>query len=114
MLLYSAPDIDGFKWKTDSRFVSTSFVEVDSLTTHNLAPLPSTENHSIFHRWVCFCHVPVFCESLHKHDATLIFGRSLLCSVFVVMRRQLMERFTAEQEKMLPEKRSMVITHFPR
>ncbi|KAL5496772.1 hypothetical protein EMCRGX_G013130 [Ephydatia muelleri] len=65
-------------------------------------------------RWVCFCHVPVFCESLHKHDATLIFGRSLLCSVFVVMRRQLMERFTAEQEKMLPEKRSMVITHFPR
>lgn len=65
-------------------------------------------------RWVCFCHAPVFCESLQKVDATLIFGRTLLSSVFLVMRRQLMERFTAEQDKMLPEKRNLVITHFPK
>jgi len=65
-------------------------------------------------RWVCFCHVPVFCESLVKMDATLIFGRTFLSSVFLVMRRQLMERFTAEQEKMLPDKRTLVITHFPK
>ena len=64
-------------------------------------------------RWVCFCHVPVFCESLLKMDATLIFGRTFLSSVFLVMRRQLMERFTAEQEKMLPDKRTLVITHYP-
>lgn len=64
-------------------------------------------------RWVCFCHVPVFCESLQKYDATLIFGQLFLSSVFQVMRQQLMERFTAEQEKMLPEKRT-VIKHFPK
>ena len=56
----------------------------------------------------------MFCESLHKYDATLIFGRTLLSSVFMVMRHQLLERFTAEQEKMLPEKRTLVITHFPK
>lgn len=70
--------------------------------------------HSFLFRWVCFCHVPVFCESLAKLDATLIFGRTFLSSVFLVMRRQLMERFTAEQDKMLPEKRTLVITHFPK
>ena len=58
--------------------------------------------------------MPVFCESLAKLDATLIFGRTFLSSVFLVMRRQLMERFTAEQDKMLPEKRTLVITHFPK
>ena len=66
------------------------------------------------YRWVSFCHVPVFCESLQKYDATLIFGRMFLSSVFLTMRRQLMERFTAEQDKMLPEKRTLVITHFPK
>ena len=65
-------------------------------------------------RWVCFCHVPVFCESFQKFDTTLIFGRQFLSSVFHVMRQQLMERFTAEQEKMLPEKRTLVIKHFPK
>ena len=65
-------------------------------------------------RWVCFCHVPVFCESLQRYDATHVFGRTLLSSVFNVMRRQLMEKFTAEQDKMLPEKRSLVLNHFPR
>ena len=66
------------------------------------------------YRWVCFCHVPVFCESFQKFDTTLIFGRQFLSSVFHVMRQQLMERFTAEQEKMLPEKRTLVIKHFPK
>ena len=73
--------------------------------------------HTIYkhtHRWVSFCHVPVFCESLQKYDATLIFGRTFLSSVFLTMRRQLMDRFTAEQDKMLPEKRTLVITHFPK
>ena len=70
--------------------------------------------HLCLDRWVSFCHVPVFCESLQKYDATLIFGRTFLSSVFLTMRRQLMDRFTAEQDKMLPEKRTLVITHFPK
>ena len=65
-------------------------------------------------RWVCFCHVPVFCESLQRFDATHVFGRTLLASVFHVMRKQLMEKFTTEQDKMLPEKRSLVLNHFPK
>ena len=35
-------------------------------------------------RWLCYCHVPAFCDSLPHYDTTLIFGRSLLKSVFQV------------------------------
>merc|ERR1712013_807023 len=45
---------------------------------------------------------------------TLIFGRSLLKSVFQTMRKQLLDKFRAEKDKMPPEKRTLVLTHFPR
>ncbi|XP_005096521.2 histone acetyltransferase KAT2A isoform X2 [Aplysia californica] len=65
-------------------------------------------------RWLCFCHVPAFCDSLPRYETTLIFGRTLLRSVFQTMRRQLLEKFRAEKDKMPPDKRSLVLTHFPR
>ncbi|XP_076105543.1 histone acetyltransferase KAT2A-like [Mytilus galloprovincialis] len=65
-------------------------------------------------RWLCYCHVPAFCDSLPRYETTLIFGRTLLRSVFQTMRRQLLDKFRAEKEKMPPEKRTLVLTHFPR
>ncbi|CAH3176186.1 unnamed protein product [Porites lobata] len=65
-------------------------------------------------RWLCYCQVPVFCDSLKRHDPTAVFGRVLLRSVFSVMRRQLLEKFRAEKDKMPPDKRTIVLTHFPR
>ena len=68
----------------------------------------------LFFRWLCYCQVPVFCDSLKRHDPTAVFGRVLLRSVFSVMRRQLLEKFRAEKDKMPPDKRTIVLTHFPR
>jgi len=65
-------------------------------------------------RWLCFCHVPAFCDSLPHFDTTLIFGRTFLKSVFQTMRKQLLDKFKAEKDKMPPEKRTLVLTHFPR
>ena len=65
-------------------------------------------------RWLCYCHVPAFCDSLTHYDTTLIFGRTLLKSVFQTMRKQLMGKFRAEKDKMPPEKKTLVLTHFPR
>ncbi|XP_064648356.1 histone acetyltransferase KAT2A-like isoform X2 [Lineus longissimus] len=65
-------------------------------------------------RWLCYCHVPAFCDSLPRYETTLIFGRTLLRSVFQTMRRQLLDKFRAEKDKMPPEKRTLVLTHFPR
>eukprot|EP00095_Tigriopus_kingsejongensis_P007446 maker-scaffold403_size186359-snap-gene-0.54 protein:Tk07446 transcript:maker-scaffold403_size186359-snap-gene-0.54-mRNA-1 annotation:"histone acetyltransferase kat2a" len=65
-------------------------------------------------RWLCYCHVPAFCDSLPHYDTTLIFGRTLLRSVFQTMRKQLLGKFRAEKDKMPVEKRTLVLTHFPR
>ncbi|KAH3876567.1 histone acetyltransferase KAT2B-like [Dreissena polymorpha] len=65
-------------------------------------------------RWLCYCHVPAFCDTLPRYETTLIFGRTLLQSVFQTMRRQLLEKFRAEKDRMPHEKRTLVLTHFPR
>ncbi|XP_045166699.1 histone acetyltransferase KAT2B-like isoform X2 [Mercenaria mercenaria] len=65
-------------------------------------------------RWLCYCHVPAFCDTLPRYETTLIFGRTLLQSVFQTMRRQLLEKFRAEKDRMPVEKRTLVLTHFPR
>ena len=58
--------------------------------------------------------MPVFCDSLKRYDLTAVFGRVLLRSVFSVMTRQLLEKFRAKKDKMPPDKRTIVFTHFPR
>ena len=70
--------------------------------------------HSIpFFRWLCYCWVPVFCDSLKQYDLIAVFGRVLLRSVFSVMSRQLLETFRAEKDT-LPLYKTIVLTHFPR
>uniref|UniRef100_A0A8C5X556 Histone acetyltransferase n=1 Tax=Malurus cyaneus samueli TaxID=2593467 RepID=A0A8C5X556_9PASS len=65
-------------------------------------------------RWLCYCHVPQSCDSLPRYETTHVFGRSLLKSVFTVTRRQLLEKFRVEKDKLVPEKRTLILTHFPK
>lgn len=66
------------------------------------------------HRWLCYCNVPQFCDSLPRYETTQIFGRTLLRSVFTVMRKQLLEQARQEKDKLPPEKRTLILTHFPK
>uniref|UniRef100_A0A4W3KGH5 Histone acetyltransferase n=1 Tax=Callorhinchus milii TaxID=7868 RepID=A0A4W3KGH5_CALMI len=65
-------------------------------------------------RWLCYCNVPQFCDSLPRHETTHVFGRTLLRSVFTVMRRQLLEKSRQEKDKLPLEKRTLILTHFPK
>uniref|UniRef100_A0A8C7PC18 Histone acetyltransferase n=1 Tax=Oncorhynchus mykiss TaxID=8022 RepID=A0A8C7PC18_ONCMY len=65
-------------------------------------------------RWLCYCHVPQSNDSLPRYETTQVFGRSLLKSIFTVTRRQLLEKFRVEKDKLLPEKRTLILTHFPK
>ncbi|KAJ9586226.1 hypothetical protein L9F63_020135, partial [Diploptera punctata] len=65
-------------------------------------------------RWLVFCHVPAFCDSLPHFETTLVFGRTLLRAVFRSVCRQLMDKCHSERDRMPPEKRILVLTHFPR
>lgn len=37
-----------------------------------------------FTRWLVFCHVPAFCNTLRHFETTAVFGRTLLKAVFQV------------------------------
>ncbi|CAG4976267.1 histone acetyltransferase KAT2A [Colias croceus] len=65
-------------------------------------------------RWLVFCHVPAFCDSLPHYDTSLVFGRTLLRAVFKSVCRQLMDKCHSERDRMPPEKRVLVLNHFPR
>uniref|UniRef100_A0A8C8RZP6 Histone acetyltransferase n=1 Tax=Pelusios castaneus TaxID=367368 RepID=A0A8C8RZP6_9SAUR len=65
-------------------------------------------------RWLCYCNVPQFCDSLPRYETTQVFGRTLLRSVFTVMRRQLLEQARLEKDKLPQEKRTLILTHFPK
>lgn len=91
-------------WKLETPTVKKQHSQGDELAAYK----------ANYTRWLCYCQVPVFCDSLKKYDPTAVFGRTLLRSVFSVMRRQLLEKFRAEKEKMPPDKRTIVLTHFPR
>ncbi|XP_023665415.1 histone acetyltransferase KAT2B [Paramormyrops kingsleyae] len=65
-------------------------------------------------RWLCYCKVPQFCDSLPRYETTQVFGRTLLRSVFTAMRKQLLEQARQEKDKLPPEKRTLILTHFPK
>ncbi|XP_014257033.1 histone acetyltransferase KAT2A [Cimex lectularius] len=65
-------------------------------------------------RWLVFCHVPVFCDSLTHYETTTIFGVTMLRSVFRSFKRQLVDKCHMEKDRMTPEKRVVFVTHFPK
>lgn len=65
-------------------------------------------------RWLVFCHVPAFCDSLPHYETTQVFGRALLRAVFRYVRRQLLDQCHLERDRMPYERRVIVLTHFPK
>ncbi|XP_029155337.1 histone acetyltransferase KAT2A-like [Nylanderia fulva] len=65
-------------------------------------------------RWLVFCHVPAFCDSLPHYDTHTVFGKTLLQAVFRSVCEQLMLKCQSEREKLTPERRPLLQTHFPK
>ncbi|XP_030766635.1 histone acetyltransferase KAT2A [Sitophilus oryzae] len=66
-----------------------------------------------YKRWLAFCYVPTFCDSLPHYDTTQIFGRTLLRAVFKYIRKQIMDQFYLERDKMSSERKTMLLNNFP-
>ncbi len=69
---------------------------------------------NIFFRWLCYCNVPSYCDSLPQYEASAIFGRSFLRLIYSTVQRQLMSRFQAEKDRLPPERRDMILNYFPK
>ncbi|XP_041932878.1 histone acetyltransferase KAT2B isoform X1 [Alosa sapidissima] len=79
------------------------------------APTDDAASYKVnYTRWLCYCNVPQFCDSLPRYEATQVFGQTLLRSVFTVMRKQLLQQARHEKDKLPPEKRTLILTHFPK
>lgn len=64
-------------------------------------------------RWLVFCHVPAFCNSLKHYDTTHVFGRTMLKACYQFVYQQLMAKCKAERERMPMEKRP-VLSQLPK
>lgn len=91
------------------------------------------ELFDIVFRWLVFCHVPAFCDSLKHYDTTAVFGKTLLRAVFRYVKKLMMDQFHQERDRMSMERRVciqvdrnkvqgfeivdwfqvLVLTHFP-
>ncbi|KAH8370891.1 hypothetical protein KR093_005467 [Drosophila rubida] len=64
-------------------------------------------------RWLVFCHVPAFCNSLRQFETSVVFGRTLLRTVFQYMSQQLKKKCISERDRFPEDKRS-IITQMPK
>lgn len=77
----------------------------------------NAENDNVYKinytRWLVFCHVPAFCDSLPHYDTPVVFGKTLLQAVFRSVCKQLMDKCNIEVEKIAAERKALLLTHFP-
>uniref|UniRef100_UPI00358F1C47 histone acetyltransferase KAT2B isoform X2 n=1 Tax=Myxine glutinosa TaxID=7769 RepID=UPI00358F1C47 len=91
-------------WRLETPAQRRSRAQTDDANTYKM-------NYT---RWLCYCNVPQFCDSLPCYETTQVFGRTLLRAIFPVMRRQLLEKFRVEKDKLPAEQRTLILTHFPK
>ena len=65
-------------------------------------------------QWLCYCHVPAFCDSLERYETCQVFGRKLLTAIFEPMHKQLLEKMNKEKERMPSDKNKVYIEKFPK
>ena len=65
-------------------------------------------------RWLCYCRVPKFCESLACYSTVDVFGYPLLKSIFSFLRRRVLDSFRSDKLHVPADKRTLVMSHFPK
>lgn len=64
-------------------------------------------------RWLVFCHVPAFCNSLRHFETTLVFGRSLLKAIYPYFSQLLLHKCKQARDQVPMEKRA-IFAQMPR
>ncbi|ODM93034.1 Histone acetyltransferase KAT2B [Orchesella cincta] len=67
----------------------------------------------MYTRWLILCQAPTLCDSLPKYDVATIFGRQLMKEIFPNVKKQILEKFRMEQEKIQPTKRELYARLLP-
>lgn len=65
-------------------------------------------------RWLCFCHIPILCDSFERFNLISTFGRTFLRSVITTIKDQILNRFQSDKDKRNDEKYIALMKKFPR
>lgn len=87
--------------------------EAPSLRARDLSLEDASTYKINYTRWLVFCHVPAFCSTLKHYDTTLVFGRTMLKSVYQYVFQQVLAKCVTEKDRMPPEKRQLLV-HLPK
>ncbi|EDV26752.1 uncharacterized protein TRIADDRAFT_22087 [Trichoplax adhaerens] len=66
-----------------------------------------------YNRWLCFCHIPVLCDSFERFNLISTFGRTFLRSVITTIKEQIILRFQNDKDKRNDERYIKLINKFP-
>ena len=56
----------------------------------------------------------MFCNNFTKYSLSQVFGKSFFQMLLPSLGRQLLDKFSADKEKLPAEKRTILFTYFPR
>ncbi|CAG0880499.1 unnamed protein product [Cyprideis torosa] len=79
-----------------------------------LNPEDDTNYRVAYTRWVCSAYIPEICRTFPYTAVSLSFGKTYLKTIFRSLKRQMMDKFHQDKEKMTEEKRAVALYHFPR
>lgn len=88
-------------------------LEAPSVRSRDLSHEDASTYTINYTRWLVYCHVPAFCSTLKHYDTTLVFGRTMLKSIYQYVYQQVLQKCKTEKDRMLPEKR-MLLVHLPK
>ncbi|BET00304.1 PCAF (P300/CBP-associated factor) N-terminal domain [Nesidiocoris tenuis] len=84
---------------------------VHKLTASEEDVIPYRRNYT---KWMVFCFVPTFCDSIRHYDVSNIFGRTMLRSAFKGLKKDLIDKLYTENDRLSPEERAKFLPHLPR
>ncbi|XP_055836457.1 histone acetyltransferase KAT2A-like [Episyrphus balteatus] len=99
--------------KTFLNFLNHYNFEAPSIRRADLTHEDASTYKINYTRWLVFCHVPAFCDSLRHFETSLVFGRTLLKTVFLCMAQQLKKKCITERDRFPADKRA-IITQMPK
>lgn len=100
--------------KTFLNFLNHFNIEPPSARRRSEPTLDDASAYKInYTKWLVFCHVPAFCNSLRHFETSLVFGRNFLKTIFPGIAQELKKKCITERDR-FPVDKNVIITQMPK
>ncbi|KAK2705511.1 hypothetical protein QYM36_015785 [Artemia franciscana] len=123
LVLYRYSNTSPQDWKdlvdiarTFVHYINTWKLETPSSRQQHILPIAEEDPASYkydYARWLCFCSVPSYCDSLQRHDVANTFGKNFLRAIYPSVAKLIYTMIEAEKAKGPEERKASFIAMFP-